>query len=115
MNLATRAASYLSGFTFKFWLALCLAIAACIPVAYCKGRSDGAAWKQAQFDRATTKAITKARAADEAANIRRAADTERTNDASERREEAAAAGGRTAVNCERLRAAYPDRAIPACD
>lgn len=106
---------FLSSFTFKFWLAVCAALLACLPLAYCKGRSDGAALKQAQIDRATTKAVTKARAADQTASARRAADNERIENASAKREDAARTGGRTGANCERLRAAYPNRPIPACD
>lgn len=112
MNLATRAAGYLSGFKFQFWLTLCLAIAACIPLAYCKGRSDGKALKQAQIDRAVAGALQAQREADEQTNRQRQADDERNRNADEERREAARTGGRAAVNCERLRAAYPDRALP---
>ncbi|MAO03556.1 MAG: hypothetical protein ABGX08_00015 [Citromicrobium sp.] len=113
MNLLTRAAGYLSGFTFKFWLGLCLLIAACVPLAYCKGRSDGSALKQAQIDRAVTKAVQKARDADNTASEQRAADTERNNDASDARQDAIRDAGRDGLNCERLRRAYPDRDLPA--
>ena len=66
-DLLTRAAGYLSGFTFKFWLAVCAALLACLPVAYCKGHGDGENAASAEYEAAARKAVERAREADTAA------------------------------------------------
>ncbi len=70
---------------------------------------------EAKYAEIARKAVVKARQADETANTQRATDNERIENAARKREDAARTGGRTGANCERLRAAYPNRAIPACD
>lgn len=114
-GILSRATGFLGGFTFKFWLALCAALLACIPLAYCKGQADGKAIESAKTEKAARKAVERARKADEDTNVQRQADTERNTDADLERKEAARNGGRDAVNCARLRRAYPDSPIPACD
>ena len=113
-KLAGRAGNYLSGFTFKFWLTLCLAIAACIPLAYCEGVSDGKAIERTAWEKAAREAVERARKADETANQSRQDDTERNTENANRRDEAARNGGRIARDCERLRQAGVDTP-PACD
>jgi len=112
--LLGKASDYLSGFTFKFWLALLAAVAVCIPLAYCKGVSDGKAIERSAWEKSARKAVERAREADETANQSRQDDTERNTENANRRDEAARSGGRDAANCERLRQAGIDTP-PACD
>lgn len=114
MNLITKASDWLSGFTIKFWLIVCAVLIACLPLAYCKGVSDGKAIEAAAQTKAENKALDRAREADEGTNRQRQADTERNTENANRRDEAARSGGRRAANCERLRQAGVD-APTACD
>ena len=82
-------------------------------LAYCTGRNDGRSSERIRTEQAARKTVEQAREADEITNTRRQADDERNDDAARERKEAAATGGRAAVNCERLRRAYPDRPLPA--
>lgn len=113
MNLIGKVTGWLSGFTFKFWLIVCAVLLACLPVAYCKGVSDGKAIERGKWEQAARKAQERARQADEGTNRQRQADTERNTENANRRDEAARDGGRAAVNCERLRQAGIDTS-PAC-
>lgn len=114
MKLIAKLTDYLSGFTFKFWLALLAAVAACIPVAYCKGVSDGKAIERSAWEKSARKAVERARKADEGANEARQDDNERNTENANRRDEAARSGGRIARDCERLRQAGVDTP-PACN
>ncbi|HCT35089.1 MAG TPA: hypothetical protein DF966_18235 [Sulfitobacter sp.] len=64
-GVLSRAAGFLRGFTFKVWLAVCAALLACIPLAYCKGQGDGKALERIDQIEAD------AEAAEESANIER--------------------------------------------
>lgn len=75
--------------------------------------SQGYDARTAEYEAAAQKAKDRARDADVKAADSRALDTERNDDADDARREAARTGGRDAVNCERLRRAYPDRPLPA--
>ena len=114
MNLISKASNWLSGFTIKFWLIVCAVLIVCLPVAYCKGVSDGKAIEAAAQTKAENKALEQAREADTGANQSRQDDTERNTENANRRDEAARTGGRTAANCERLRQAGIDTP-PACN
>ena len=114
MNLITKASDWLSGFTIKFWLIVCAVLIACLPLAYCKGVSDGKAIEQAAQTKSENKALKDAREADTGANTARQDDTERNTENANRRDEAARSGGRIARDCERLRQAGIDTP-PACD
>ena len=114
MNLVSRAADWLSGFTIKFWLIICVVLIACLPLAYCKGVADGKDIEAAAQTKAENKALEQAREADRGANQSRQDDTERNTENANRRDEAARSGGRVARDCERLRQAGIDTP-PACD
>lgn len=114
MNLITKASGFLSGFTIKFWLIVCAVLIACMPLAYCKGVSDGKAMERGEWEQATREAQQRARKADEGTNRQRQADTERNTENANRRDDAARTGGRVARDCERLRQAGIDTP-PACD
>lgn len=113
--LLRKVGGFLGGFTWRFWAILLAVSLACLPVAYCKGLSDGKAIESAKHDRAARKAVERAREADEGAAERRAADDKENTDASNERKDAILDAGRDGLNCARLRRAYPDRSIPACD
>jgi hypothetical protein len=64
--MLTPLIKWASGFTAQFWLALIVALIACLPVAYCKGRADGRALERAEQARAAAQAVARARKADAA-------------------------------------------------
>lgn len=114
MQIVSKATKFLKGFTLKFWLIVCAVLIACLPVAYCKGVSDGKAIEAAAQTKAENKALKQAREADEDTNQQRQDDQERNTENANRRENAARDGGRRAANCERLRQAGLDTPS-ACD
>jgi len=118
MNLISKASNWLSGFTIKFWLIVCAVLIACLPVAYCKGVSDGKAIEREAQTAADNKALRDAREADQEAARRRAEGERQNTENSNARKEAidnapddqTDAPGR-ALACERLRQA--GKATPA--
>ena len=37
----TKIVTFLSAVSFKVWLGICAALLACLPLTYCKGKTDG--------------------------------------------------------------------------
>lgn len=89
MTIAAAAGRYLSGFTFKFWLAVCAALLACLPVTYCKGRADGRAIEREAQATVERKATEEAREADQAAGAVVDAEQDSVATSNARAEEAA--------------------------
>ena len=106
------ALAFLSGFTPKFWLAICAALLAALPVAYFIGRDAGADAVEARYASAREEELQQAREADAAASEQRADDTKTLTRKDEERHEAiddAQPGVPDAANralgCQRLRQA----------
>ena len=123
-TILSRASGWLSGFTFKFWLALCALLLAANGVSYCKGVRDGRALQAATYADAERKA---GKVNDESAGIaagERETDTNQIDRNQKDRSNAIKAApdgdnkpsaASNAANCERLRQAGRDLSeFPAC-
>ena len=75
--------------------------------------NDGVAEERARWEAKVQEAKDRAKDADVGAADQRAKDAERNDDASDARKDAIRDNGRTGLNCERLRRAYPNRPLPA--
>ena len=105
--------SFLSSVPREVWYALGALLL--VWGVYLHGKGVGYDQRTAEYEAAKAKAVERAREADGKAGEQRNKDTERNNDADQERKDAARTGGRDAVNCARLRRAYPNRSFPACD
>lgn len=113
MTWALAAWSFLKRMPWQVW-----AVAGLLLAAWLWGNhrySQGIHTERARWEAAAQKAKDRAREADVDAANTRAVDEKENTDASNERKEGIRDAGRDGLNCARLRRAYPNRSIPACD
>lgn len=105
------ALAFLKRIPWQVWLVLAVALTAWL---WGNHRyNEGYAARTAEYEAAQIEAAKRTRAADEAADTQRTADNTRNTADDDARTNAAAAGGRTGANCERLRqAGYGEADLP---
>lgn len=109
--------SFLSSLTARFWQIALTVTLACLPLAYCQGRSDGKHAERAKWEAAAAAAKARADKATVTAGQQRAIDTIRNHDLEKARTDAIAQNPndpRRALNCERLRQAGIDATSAGC-
>ena len=109
----TKIVTFLSAVSFKVWLGICAALLACLPLTYCKGKTDGKTQEIERQLKAEIEAQKAARKADDNTATRREQDNQTNQENEDARNNAIERGGRIELNCERLRrAGYLDTDIP---